>query len=279
MFRPMRRGFTLIELLVVIAIIAILAAILFPVFAQAREKARQTSCLSNLKQQGTATTMYVQDYDETFPIAIYISSTGTAPCTILSYHEIIPYQKSADVDKCPSDTSPLKVANAMTNLGLPPVCPLAPALPTVGYQPNYGVFVFTAVVPAPFQHTPVALAALDYPVDTVVASDATVTQGGTATFTPPLTAATLARHSGLINAVYADGHAKALHSKPYYTGGLSATSGTQVTGTAVDGSTFLGWQVSDANNPYAAPSNPYPYTLRGLPGKDANGNWTLTNTP
>ena len=62
-----RRGFTLIELLVVIAIIAILAAILFPVFAQAREKARQTTCLSNLKQIGLAFKMYVQDYDERWP--------------------------------------------------------------------------------------------------------------------------------------------------------------------------------------------------------------------
>jgi len=66
MRRP-RFGFTLIELLVVIAIIAILAAILFPVFAQAREKARQASCLSNMKQIGLGMTMYVQDYDETFP--------------------------------------------------------------------------------------------------------------------------------------------------------------------------------------------------------------------
>ena len=67
MFIEIKKGFTLIELLVVIAIIAILAAILFPVFAQAREKARQASCLSNLKQIGTAIQLYTDDYDETFP--------------------------------------------------------------------------------------------------------------------------------------------------------------------------------------------------------------------
>ena len=70
MIRSPRRGFTLIELLVVIAIIAILAAILFPVFAQAREKARSSSCLSNNKQIALAHSMYAQDYDETLALAL-----------------------------------------------------------------------------------------------------------------------------------------------------------------------------------------------------------------
>lgn len=87
-----RRAFTLIELLVVIAIIAILAAILFPVFAQAREKARQTSCLSNMKQIALGVMMYSQDYDETFPLGSYILGTMTAAVTWQDLVE--PYVKS-----------------------------------------------------------------------------------------------------------------------------------------------------------------------------------------
>jgi prepilin-type N-terminal cleavage/methylation domain-containing protein/prepilin-type processing-associated H-X9-DG protein len=99
---PTRRGFTLIELLVVIAIIAILAAILFPVFAQAREKARQASCGSNLKQIGLAWSMYAQDYDErTLPWAPGTPNIGTNTVWIQSMLQ--PYSKNLLVFTCPSD--------------------------------------------------------------------------------------------------------------------------------------------------------------------------------
>jgi prepilin-type N-terminal cleavage/methylation domain-containing protein/prepilin-type processing-associated H-X9-DG protein len=91
------KGFTLIELLVVIAIIAILAAILFPVFAQAREKARQASCLSNLKQLTLGELMYVQDYDEKFS-----GSYQNSPGGRIYYPELIyPYTKNAQINYCP----------------------------------------------------------------------------------------------------------------------------------------------------------------------------------
>jgi len=82
-----KTGFTLIELLVVIAIIAILAAILFPVFAQARDKARQTSCLSNTKQMGTAFMMYIQDWDELFPLGFGL---GGSLGWLYNYNHAVP---------------------------------------------------------------------------------------------------------------------------------------------------------------------------------------------
>ncbi len=97
----MKRGFTLIELLVVIAIIAILAAILFPVFARAREKARQTSCLSNCKELGLACLMYVQDYDETLP-CWERDFEDDALCSLYPGTAVYPYVKNLQIYVCPS---------------------------------------------------------------------------------------------------------------------------------------------------------------------------------
>lgn len=95
-------AFTLIELLVVIAIIAILAAILFPVFAQAREKARQTVCLSNTKQLGNALAMYIQDFDELLPMGGWSGASSTSSRW---FRDLYPYVKSLDVYICPNITS------------------------------------------------------------------------------------------------------------------------------------------------------------------------------
>jgi len=108
-----RSGFTLIELLVVIAIIAILAAILFPVFARAREKARQSSCLSNLKQLGLGVLMHTQDYDEKLP---YGSSTP------INLHYCLwegtqPYIKNMQILVCPSDAAASCLAGGCPPLG------------------------------------------------------------------------------------------------------------------------------------------------------------------
>ena len=184
-FTNARRAFTLIELLVVIAIIAILAAILFPVFAQAREKARQAACISNNKQIGTAVMMYVQDYDEMYP-SLDVNSPGvvanTAPVLPLpsggrSYRGrlgwalmLYPYIKNQGVFVCPSDSNSKLY---WYDNGTSPVYSHTWAKPipmNVGI--NESMYFFGSVNGGGFGRTsPMSLASVNFPANTYYIGD------------------------------------------------------------------------------------------------------------
>jgi prepilin-type N-terminal cleavage/methylation domain-containing protein/prepilin-type processing-associated H-X9-DG protein len=207
-----QKGFTLIELLVVIAIIAILAAILFPVFAQAREKARAVTCLSNLKQLGLGIMMYTEDYDERNP---YVYGNNGDPdwswCTI-----ILPYVKTIGVYSCPDDTYSRGAhdvdANGNTLNAPPRKVSYSLTLPWGDWTGNYGA-------------SNAALASITSPATTIVLSE----RWNGYHFAAPGWAqdnwcndgeflygqnggpAASKGHSGASNYVFADGHAKQMH--------------------------------------------------------------------
>jgi len=190
------KGFTLIELLVVIAIIAILAAILFPVFARAREKARQNSCLSNTKQMGLAAIMYGSDYDEALVPArirhpddsvMYWCPTSSTPGLLG------PYIKNLQIFRCPSSTP--AAWGGVTDYGI-----------------NYNLCIDTW-----YGGTPIKLSEIKYPAETLLVADSDWTRSTddyhttnswyisdgfwAAAFVP-------ARHNGGANIAYCDGHSK-----------------------------------------------------------------------
>ena len=181
------KGFTLIELLVVIAIIAILAAILFPVFAQARAKARQTACLSNLKQMNLGIQMYIQDYDESFPFWAWgqsysggadgwngPGSKGTPNhFESLWINSIYPYTKNGQIYACPNDKGTLTAANSSVfwwESGDLVKAGMNPAL--VNQQLSFGISEpLEQGSLAGSYGSPTKLAALDKPASTFVLSD------------------------------------------------------------------------------------------------------------
>jgi prepilin-type N-terminal cleavage/methylation domain-containing protein/prepilin-type processing-associated H-X9-DG protein len=201
-FTLISSAFTLIELLVVIAIIAILAAILFPVFAQAREKARQTSCLSNLKQYSLATLMYVQDYDEAFPYSAYLNNTCNPanPFSVATFYwAVVPYVKNDQITRCPSEDQAM---NTQLLVGAP--CPNTP--PFTSYTVNHALFA-NGFIP---NQASFRLVSVNRPAETIMTYD-----GNTAVGAQPNQQLQLvqARHQNTFSASYVDGHVKAIQAR------------------------------------------------------------------
>lgn len=202
------RGFTLIELLVVIAIIAILAAILFPVFAKAREKARQTACASNEKQIGLAIIQYVQDNDEIMPMRY-----SSYPPEVSWRATLQPYVKNTGIFQCPSNPS-----NNLPDLG------------SDGGNASYAVARYDSGSGGPFRDgstgpIPVSLAAIQAPATVLEAGESTARYSelhitdtsaslqsplGTANSTTQASGCIFTGHTGVTNFLFCDGHVKAM---------------------------------------------------------------------
>lgn len=209
------RGFTLIELLVVIAIIAILAAILFPVFAQARESARVASCLSNMRQLGLGISMYSQDYDENLPLRRIVDPTYTEGSW---KHLVYPYVKNLQIFRCPTNPASKVLDESGDPNWQPPYNPNVPKMYR-GYFIYQAFFKSSSPVGSAswWGGMPYSSVAFDYPANTLILGENKDEYGDYGPWMPvvpdwgPSGSNWGAKHRGsdrAVNITFMDGHAK-----------------------------------------------------------------------
>lgn len=180
----MKKAFTLIELLVVIAIIAILAAILFPVFTQAKVAAKKTAAISNLKNNGTAVLLYQSNYDDNYPMSAYSNHpTGNlVPGSVVTtaYDAIFPYTKNKDIYLSPGDPTAIPIGAILAGAGLSS----ANALTYVSFGFNFALFEDPAI--GTYLNEPVwSETSLPLPAETIMFFDANYTRQGQVNKTVP----------------------------------------------------------------------------------------------
>lgn len=209
-----RRGFTLIELLVAIAIIAILAAILFPVFARAREKARQSQCLAHIKQLNLGMLMYIQDYDERLPILFAPWAVGVDTV----FQTVQPYIRNQQIGTCPSHRASFTCPNGTRISGGPLDFSLYRAAGLTHIN-DVSFGVNERLISVGTSYTATLLAEVEYPASTPIAFEAYSSTGshdyshpGPLPFPPVVGQGgwyVAWRHNGAANVSFVDGHAKA----------------------------------------------------------------------
>ncbi len=277
-----RAAFTLIELLVVIAIIAILAAILFPVFAQAKAAAKKTAALSNVKQNALAVLMYNDDNDDTFAQSAYCLGTpngyvvpGSGAQVVSAYDVIVPYTKNKDIYLDPADPKAIPWKTLLAGLGLVPMSQASFTLEFASTGLNFGLFEDPAVAPRLGANDPVVnYGSLPVPSDTAMMYTARYVKAGEPNLDVPavfgadrdgvygpgyatpagpfssVNFAGTARHTSTLVINFADGHAKAF--------GKSGKPATNNLGPDIYGSGEL-------------PTYNLPYDVNGIPEVKAEG--------